>query len=111
MFLRVRGAVRQAVCRLHVQASASRGSAWLAGKPTDPPPCPATPTPTKQVIKDKATGVSAGYGFAKFSDTASAQAALDKVNKTVLFGQVRTCPAPVLPCAAAVLQLAKECCG
>ncbi|KAL4437767.1 hypothetical protein ABPG77_005679 [Micractinium sp. CCAP 211/92] len=40
-----------------------------------------------KVIKDKATGVSAGYGFAKFTDTASAQAALDKVNKTVLFGQ------------------------
>ncbi|PRW50946.1 oligouridylate-binding 1-like [Chlorella sorokiniana] len=40
-----------------------------------------------KVIKDKATGVSAGYGFAKFTDTASAQAALDKVNKTILFGQ------------------------
>lgn len=40
-----------------------------------------------KVIKDKATGVSAGYGFAKFADTPSAQAALDKVNKTVLFGQ------------------------
>ncbi|PSC75397.1 oligouridylate-binding 1-like [Micractinium conductrix] len=40
-----------------------------------------------KVIKDKATGVSAGYGFAKFTDSTSAQLALDKVNKNVLFGQ------------------------
>lgn len=40
-----------------------------------------------KVIKDKATGVSAGYGFAKFTDQAFAQVALDRVNKAVLFGQ------------------------
>lgn len=40
-----------------------------------------------KLIKDKATGVSAGYGFAKFTDTGSAQAALDRVAHSVLFGQ------------------------
>ena len=40
-----------------------------------------------KVIKDKATGVSAGYGFAKFTDQAFAQVALERVNKMVLFGQ------------------------
>lgn len=54
-----------------------------------------------QVIKDKATGVSAGFGFAKFTDTPSAQAALDKVAKTVLFGQVRTHVQVFVTCALA----------
>lgn len=40
-----------------------------------------------KVIKDKATGMSAGYGFAKFVDQAFAQVALDRVNKCILFGQ------------------------
>lgn len=41
-----------------------------------------------KVIKDKATGVSAGYGFAKFVDQNLAQRALDVVgNKCILFGQ------------------------
>lgn len=40
-----------------------------------------------KVIKDKATGVSAGYGFAKFADTTSATLALEKVNKATVFGQ------------------------
>eukprot|EP00887_Chlorella_sp_A99_P001281 scaffold14.g1281.t1 len=40
-----------------------------------------------KVIKDKATGVSAGYGFAKFADYASATVALEKVNKATVFGQ------------------------
>jgi nucleolysin TIA-1/TIAR len=40
-----------------------------------------------KVIKDKATGVSAGYGFAKFTEQAFAQIALDRVNKAMLFGQ------------------------
>ena len=40
-----------------------------------------------KVIKDKATGVSAGYGFAKFTEQTFAQIALDRVNKAMLFGQ------------------------
>ncbi|KAL4537847.1 hypothetical protein Ndes2526B_g04291 [Nannochloris sp. 'desiccata'] len=40
-----------------------------------------------KVIKDKATGVSAGYGFAKFTEQPFAQIALDRVNKAMLFGQ------------------------
>jgi len=40
-----------------------------------------------KVIKDKATGVSAGYGFAKFTEQPFAQVALDRVNKALLFGQ------------------------
>jgi nucleolysin TIA-1/TIAR len=40
-----------------------------------------------KVIKDKATGVSAGYGFAKFSAAGAAQAALERVNKALIFGQ------------------------
>jgi len=40
-----------------------------------------------KVIKDKATGVSAGYGFAKFTDKAYAEIAFEKVNNFILFGQ------------------------
>jgi RNA recognition motif-containing protein len=40
-----------------------------------------------KVIKDKNTGVSAGYGFANFSDPMSAQGALDKLGRLSLFGQ------------------------
>lgn len=40
-----------------------------------------------KVIKDKNTGVSAGYGFANFSDPVSAQGALDKLGRLSLFGQ------------------------
>ncbi|KFM27801.1 Nucleolysin TIAR [Auxenochlorella protothecoides] len=40
-----------------------------------------------KIIKDKATGIPAGYGFAKFVDAISAQEGLDLVGKPVLFGQ------------------------
>lgn len=40
-----------------------------------------------KVIKDKATGVSAGYGFAKFTDPGHAAVALERVHKVLLFGQ------------------------
>jgi nucleolysin TIA-1/TIAR len=40
-----------------------------------------------KVIRDKVTQVSAGYGFARFSDQDAAAAALEKVGKCVLFGQ------------------------
>ena len=40
-----------------------------------------------KVIRDKVTQVSAGYGFARFSDQDFAGAALEKVGKCILFGQ------------------------
>ena len=40
-----------------------------------------------KVIRDKVTQVSAGYGFARFTDQDSAGAALEKVGKCILFGQ------------------------
>lgn len=40
-----------------------------------------------KVIKDRATGMSAGYGFARFFDKESAGTALDSVQGQILFGQ------------------------
>ena len=40
-----------------------------------------------KVIKDRATGMSAGYGFARFFDREAAGIALDSVKGHVLFGQ------------------------
>ena len=46
-----------------------------------------------KVIKDKVTGMSAGYGFVKFSDHRAADLAMASINGRVLYGQVRR-PAP-----------------
>ncbi|DBA78486.1 TPA: hypothetical protein ACH3X2_007974 [Trebouxia sp. C0005] len=40
-----------------------------------------------KVIKDKATGMSAGYGFVKFLDHASAEVAMHGLNGRLIFGQ------------------------
>ena len=42
-----------------------------------------------KVIKDKVTGMSAGYGFIKFLDHRVADLALQTINGRVLYGQVR----------------------
>ena len=42
-----------------------------------------------KVIKDKVTGLSAGYGFVKFLDHRVADLALQTINGRVLYGQVR----------------------
>ena len=41
------------------------------------------------MIKDKVTGMSAGYGFVKFLDHRVADLALQTINGRVLYGQVR----------------------
>ena len=40
-----------------------------------------------KVIKDRATGLSAGYGFARFSDVEHASPALEHINCQTVFGQ------------------------
>lgn len=40
-----------------------------------------------KVIKDKVTGISAGYGFANFTETPFAQLALDKLGRISMYGQ------------------------
>jgi len=47
-----------------------------------------------KIIKDKLTGLSAGYGFVQYSDPRAAEMALQSLNGRVLHGQV--CPAKVL---------------
>jgi nucleolysin TIA-1/TIAR len=41
-----------------------------------------------KIIKDKVTGMSAGYGFVKFYEHPVAEAALTAVNGKLLYGQV-----------------------
>ena len=45
-----------------------------------------------KVIKDKVTGMSAGYGFVKFLDHRVADLALQTINGRVLYGQARAWP-------------------
>ncbi|GBF93014.1 hypothetical protein Rsub_05625 [Raphidocelis subcapitata] len=45
------------------------------------------PVEQVKVIKDKASGVSAGYGFVRFADRRCALVALQYLNNKVLFGQ------------------------
>ena len=40
-----------------------------------------------KIIKDRASGASAGYGFVRFADPAAAEAALAAVNGRLLYGQ------------------------
>ena len=40
-----------------------------------------------KVIKDRATGLSAGYGFARFSDVGHATLALEHIKSQIIFGQ------------------------
>ena len=46
------------------------------------------PVAEVKVIKDKVTGMSAGYGFIKFLDHRAADLALQSINGRVLYGQV-----------------------
>lgn len=46
-----------------------------------------------KIIKDKLTGLSAGYGFVQFLDHRAAEMALQSLNGRVLHGQVRVVPA------------------
>lgn len=45
------------------------------------------PVAEVKVIKDKVTGMSAGYGFVKFLDHRAADLALQSINGRVLYGQ------------------------
>lgn len=46
-----------------------------------------------KIIKDKLTGLSAGYGFVQFLDHRAAEMALQSLNGRVLHGQVCMVPA------------------